>query len=80
MSKSVQYFVSSFVCVCVCVCIYKMNLISVEAYKNAGVHCLKIKKTDKLWLGMKDVGVVLGVKSIFDLVLKEIHVIYEKKN
>ena len=57
-----------------------MNLISVEAYKNAGVHCLKIKKTDKLWLGMKDVGVVLGVKSISDLVLKEIHGIHEKKN
>ena len=56
-----------------------MNLISVEAYKNAGVHCLKIKETDKLWLGMKDVGVVLGVKSISDLVLKEIHGIYEKK-
>ena len=56
-----------------------MNLISAEGYKNAGVHCLKIRKTDELWVGMKDVGVGLGVKSISDLVLKEICGIYEKK-
>ena len=56
-----------------------MNLISAEGYKNAGVHCLKIRKTDELWVGMKDVGVGLGVKSISDLVLKEIRGIYEKK-
>ena len=55
-----------------------MNLIY-EGYKNAGVHCLKIRKNDKLWGGMKDVGVGLGVKSISDLVLKEIRGIYEKK-
>ena len=61
------------------VCIYKMNLISAEGYKNAGVHCLKIRKTVELWVGMKDVGVGLGVKSISDLVLKEIRGIYEKK-
>ena len=58
---------------------YKMNLISAEGYKNAGIHCLKIRKTDELWVGMKDVGVGLGVKSISDLVLKEICGIYEKK-
>ena len=56
-----------------------MNLLSAEGYKNAGVHCLKITKTDELWVGMKDVGVGLGVKSISDLVLKEIRGIYEKK-
>ena len=56
-----------------------MNLISAEGYKNAGVHCLKIRKTDELWVGMKDVGVGLGVKSISDLILKEICGIYEKK-
>ena len=55
-----------------------MNL-SAEGYKNAGVHCLKIRKTDQPWVGMKDVGVGLGVKSISDLVLKEICGIYEKK-
>ena len=53
-----------------------MNLISAEGYKNGGVHCLKIRKP---WVGMKDVGVALGVKSISDLVLKEIRGIYEKK-
>ena len=56
-----------------------MNLISAEGSKDAGVHCLKIRKTDELWVGMKDVGVGLGVKSISDLVLKEICGIYEKK-
>ena len=56
-----------------------MNLISAEGYKNADVHCLKIRKTDELWAGMKDVGVGLGVKNISDLVFKEIRGIYEKK-
>ena len=56
-----------------------MNLISAEGYKNAGIHCLKIRKTDEPWVGMKDAGVGLGVKSISDLVLKEICGIYGKK-
>ena len=54
-----------------------MSLISAKGYKNAGVFCLKIKKTDELC--MKDVGDGLVVKSISDLVLKEIHGICEKK-
>ena len=56
-----------------------MSLISAQGYKNANVHCLKIRKTDELWVCMKDVAVGLGVKSISDLVLKEICGIYEKK-
>ena len=56
--------------------IYKIDLISAEGYKNA--HCLKIRKTDELWVGMKDVGFGLGVTSISDLVLKEIRGIYQK--
>ena len=56
-----------------------MNLISAEGYKNANLRCLKIRKTDELLVGMKDVGVGLGVKSISDLVLKEICGIYEKR-
>ena len=56
-----------------------MNLISAEGYKNAGVNFLKIKKTDELWISIKDVGNGLGVKNISDLVLKEIYGIYEKK-
>ena len=56
----------------------KMDLISVEGYGNAKVICLK-NNTGDLWVSMKDVGVGLGVKSISDLVLKEIHGICEKK-
>ena len=56
-----------------------MSLISAEGYKNAKVSHLKIKETDELWVSMKDVGVGLGVKSISDLVLKEILCIFWKK-
>ena len=56
-----------------------MDLISAEGYKNAGVHCLKIRKIGELWVSIKDVGDGLGVKNISDLVLKEIYGIYEKK-
>ena len=56
-----------------------MSLISAEGYKNAGVFYSIIKETDELWVSMKDVGVGLGVKSISDLVLKEIHGIFGRK-
>ena len=56
-----------------------MNLISAKGYKNANVHCLKIRKTGELWISMKDVGDGLGVKNISDLVLKEMYGIYEKR-
>ena len=56
-----------------------MYLISVEGYTNADVHFLIIRKTGKIWPSMKDSGRGLGVKNISDLVLKEIHGIYEKK-
>ena len=56
-----------------------MDLISAKGYENAGVNLLKIEGTDEFRVSMKDVGVGLGVKSISDLVLKEIQGIYEKK-
>ena len=56
-----------------------MDLISAKGYENAGVNLLKIEGTDEFRVSMKDVGVGLGVKSITDLVLKEIQGIYEKK-
>ena len=56
-----------------------LDLISVEGYKNAGVSHLIIKKTGKLWVNMRDAGDGLGVKNIYDLVLKEIYGIYGKK-
>ena len=52
-------------------CVYKMNLISAEGYKNAGVNILKLETTDELWIKIKDVGGGLGVKNISDFVLKE---------
>ena len=57
-----------------------MDLISAKGYENAGVNILKIEETDELWVSMKDVRVDLGVKSISDLALKEIHGTCEKKN
>ena len=56
-----------------------MSLMSAEGYTNAGFSHLIIKKTNELWVGMKDVGDGLGVKSISDLGLKEIHGICGKK-
>ena len=56
-----------------------MNLISAEGYKNAKVHFLKIRKTGKIWVSMKDVGDGLGVKNITDLVSKEIYGICKKR-
>ena len=46
-----------------------MYLISAEGYKKAGVHILKIRKTNEIWWSMKDVGNGLGAKNISDLVL-----------
>ena len=52
-----------------------MYLISAEGY----IHCLKIGKTDEIWVSMKDSRSGLGVKNIFDLVLKEIYGICGEK-
>ena len=47
-----------------------MYLISAEEYKNAYVHVLRVRKTGKIWASMKDVHDCLGIKNMFDLVLK----------
>ena len=57
-----------------------MYLILAEGYKNANVGFLTIKTTRESWVSMKDVGSSIGVKKIFDLVLKEIYGICETKN
>ena len=57
-----------------------MYLISAEGYKNACVHCLKVRKAGEIWASMKDSGVGLGVRNISDLVLKEIYGICGEKN
>ena len=57
-----------------------MYLIWAERYKNVGVGFKKVRKTDKIWTSMKDIGSGVGVKNISDLVLKEIHGILNTKN
>ena len=57
-----------------------MYLMSTEGYKNADVHILLIKETGEIWVSMKDVHKGLGVKSMSDLVLKEIYGICKTKN
>ena len=56
-----------------------MSLISIERYENAVVHYIKTEKNGKLWKNMKNSGYGLGVTNIYDLVLKEIKDIYEKR-
>ena len=61
-------------------CIYKIYLISAEGYKHAKVDFLIIKTTDEIWVNTKDFKIVMGVKNISDLVLKEIYSICETKS
>ena len=56
-----------------------MYLIPAEEYTNAGVHVLKTRKTGKIWVIMINVHDGLGVKNMFDLILKEINGRYEIK-
>ena len=50
-----------------------MYLISADGYKNANVDFLTITTTTReIWVNVKDVGSVIGVKNISDLVSKEI--------
>ena len=59
-------------------CMYKMYLISAEGYKNAKVVAKIVRETGEIWVGMKDDGNGVGVKTS-DLVLKEIYGICETK-
>ena len=56
-----------------------MYLISAEGYKNANVEFLTVTTASEIWIDKKDVGSGMGVKNIFDLVLKEIYGILETK-
>ena len=47
---------------------YEIYLISAEGYKNAEVDAKIVRKTGEIWVSMKDVGSVKGVKNISDLV------------
>ena len=56
-----------------------MYLISAKGCKDVKVDFLTITATSEIWVNMKDVGSGIGDKNISDLVLKEIHDIYETK-
>ena len=57
-----------------------MYLISDGRYKNGEVNFLRVKKTDEIWVSMKNVYDSLGVKNMSDLALKEIYGKYERKD
>ena len=57
-----------------------MNLISAERYKNSKVDFLQIRRNDEIWVSMKHLNDRLGIKNMSDLVLKEIHGQYQRKN
>ena len=57
-----------------------MHLILAEGYENVGVHFLRVRKTGEIWSSMKDVHKTLVVKNMSDLIIKEMHSIYETKN
>ena len=59
---------------------YKMYLISPEGYRNAEVDAKIGRKTDEIWVSMKDVGSGISIKNISDLVLKKIHGVLGTKN
>ena len=52
---------------------YKIYLISAEGYKNSDVHFLRVKKTDNIWVSIKNAKDGRGVKSMSDVILKEIY-------
>ena len=57
-----------------------MYLISAKGCKDVKVDFLTITATSEIWVNMKDVRSVMGVKNISDLVLKEIYGTCETKN
>ena len=42
----------------------KMYLISAEGYKNGNFEFLTIKITSEIWVSMKDVRSVMGIKDM----------------
>ena len=61
-------------------CMYKMYLISAKGYKNVEVDAKIVRKTGEISGSMKDVESGMGVKNIYDLILKELYGIYDTKN
>ena len=57
-----------------------MVVITVQAYKNAGIDIVIVKSKELLWVKTSDVQNGLGLKNVLDLVRKEICGIFETKN
>ena len=54
-----------------------MVVITVEAYKNAGVDIITVENEEYFWVKMIDVQNGFGVKNISNLLIHEIKGIYE---
>ena len=59
---------------------YKMDVITAEAYKNAGVHIIIVENEELFWVKMNDVQNGLGVRRISAITKKEIRGIIENRN
>ena len=61
-------------------CICKTYLISAERYKNVEADFLAVKKTDRIWISMKNMHNGLSIKNMSDLVLKKymVHIRLER--
>ena len=57
-----------------------MVVVTVEAYKNAGVYIITVKNEELFWIKTSDVQNGLGFKNVLDLVRKEVCDIFETKN
>ena len=59
---------------------YKMVVITVKKYANAGVHIITVENKKLFWVKMIDVPEGLGLKNVPDLDKKEICSMFETKN
>ena len=59
---------------------YKMVVITVQGYINARVHTITVGNRELYWVKVIDVQNGLGIKSISDLVRKNIQGIFETKD
>ena len=59
---------------------YKMVFITTDNYADAGVHTIIVKNKELFWVKLIYVQNGLGLKSIIDLLRKEMYGIFETKN
>ena len=59
---------------------YKMVVITIENCTNAKVHTIKVRNRKLFWIRMIDIQNGLGLKTMSDLVRKEIHGIFNTNN